>query len=123
MHIADPGICCDRFCLPIRRLLLQESLLPQRLLYTAILRSIRQDQFPVGIALCNNTCYHSFQIGLRSPVQGYHNAESNGIVPFSVTLLFQFLFRTGHKKIAVCLCQALPYRDPGFPQAVTLQII
>ena len=27
MHIADPGICCDRFCLPIRRLLLQESLL------------------------------------------------------------------------------------------------
>ena len=123
MHIVEPGICCDRFCLAIRRLLLQESLLLQYLLHTVILRGICQDQFPVGITLYHNACYHSFQIGLRSPVQGYHNAEGNGIVPFSVTLLFQFRFRTGHKKIAVCLCQALPHRDPGFPQAVTLQII
>lgn len=34
MHIVEPGICCDRFCLAIRRLLLQESLLLQYLLHT-----------------------------------------------------------------------------------------
>ena len=68
MHIVEPGICCDRFCLAIRRLLLQESLLLQYLLHTVILRGICQDQFPMGIALLHNTCYHSVQICFRRSI-------------------------------------------------------
>ena len=68
MHIVEPGICCDRFCLAIRRLLLQESLLLQYLLHTVILRGICQDQFPMGIALLHNACYHSVQICFRRSI-------------------------------------------------------
>ena len=122
MHITDPRIRCH--ALPgTLRLRCQKALFFQYFFYTPVLRGIRQNQFPVRVILCNNTRYHSVQIALRSTVQRYHNAECHGSIPCSVTLPFQFLFRTGHIKIAVCLCQSFPYRDPGFPQAVTLQIV